>query len=104
MPEDKLRILVKRVGHPFEVQEIDHTLEAIQGLVGGYIEVAPYLPHPYVIVCNGEGKLIGLTPNFHFEGDTICGDAFITKVDGEDFASLDDLDIKILSKLFVIKN
>lgn len=103
MSKDKLRILVKRVGQPFEVQEIEHTLEAIQGIVGGYIEVAPYLPHPYVIVCNEEGKLMGLAPNFHFEGNTICGDAFVTKVDGEDFVSLDDLDIKILSKLFEIK-
>lgn len=103
MKMDKLRVLVKRVGQPFKVEEIEHSLEAMQEIVGGFIEVSPCLPHPYVVVCNEEGKLEGLKQNFSVIGDVICGDAIIAKVAGADFVSLDDKDISNLSKMFEIE-
>lgn len=93
---NKLRILVKKVDKPFEVQEVEHTLEALQEIVGGFIEPVPCLPYPYVLVCNEEGKLDELKPNFRIDGDVIHGDVFIAKVDGIDFVSLDESDIKYL--------
>lgn len=44
-----------------EERDIDNTLEAMQEIVGGYIEVVP-LSDRLLVVCNEEGKLMGLPP------------------------------------------
>lgn len=45
-------------GH-IDPAEIDNSLEALQAAVGGYIEVVP-LTSKLAVICNEEGKLIGL--------------------------------------------
>jgi hypothetical protein len=39
-----IRIVYAAPGEKAEVREIEHTLEAMQGLVGGYLEKLPFLP------------------------------------------------------------
>ena len=77
------------------IRDINASLRGLQEIVGGYIEVIPYPGmKDVVIVCNEEGKLLGLRENRHIyvDGkpvDCICGDAVVIGVDGEEFAELD---------------
>ena len=86
--KNKIRILYKKVGEEPKEMLIDNTLEAKQKLVGGLIEVVPY--EDLIIICNEEGKLLGLKPNLVFDLDYIAGDCFLIGDDYEkgDFRSL----------------
>ena len=92
--KNKIKVLYKRVGREPEVVEIENTLQAMQSLVGGFIEVIPY--DYYELVCNEEGKIMGLYPNVGFDYDVINGNFFIANDDYEtgDFASLTDKNIE----------
>lgn len=92
--KNKITVLYKRVGREPEVVEIENTLQAMQSLVGGFIEVIPY--DYYELVCNDEGKLQGLYPNVGFDYDIINGNFFIANDNYEtgDFASLTDKNIE----------
>ena len=89
-----LRVLVVEPERTPYVKEIPHTLEALQQEVGGLIEVI----YPYAdlvgLVCNEEGKLLGLPLNralFDKNGkmrDIICGTFLVTGLGAEDLASL----------------
>lgn len=92
----KLKVLLKKIGRDSEIVEIDDTLEAKQKLVGGLIEVVPYGKHD--LICNEEGKLIGLYPNCVFDYDMICGNFFLANSNYEtgEFESLTDKEIEEL--------
>ena len=92
---DKISVIVfEPPGTECEYREIDNTLEAMQEIVGGYIEVVPLCNkddepiHGIVLVCNEEGKLKGLPDNIKVWGDPIKGTCFICRTDGEEFASI----------------
>ena len=85
-----VRVVVCRPGEKATLEEIDDSLEAMQSVVGGYIE--EYQPFhddndPRVddvtIFCNEEGKLNRLSPSRAIEGedgqllDIIAGPFFI---------------------------
>ena len=90
----KIQVLVVRVGEPAVVEELPRSLEAMQGLVGGYIESVA-LGDGIYMTCNEEGKLQGLAPNFALPGDVIVGNVFFCRINSEgDEASLTDTDIK----------
>lgn len=95
----KIRVIIKRAGEPCEVAEIENTLEEKQKIVGGYIEVVPYDENA-IIICNEEGKLLGLKPNCMFDFDYIAGDFIVAGDDYEngDFKSLTKKDIKRIVK------
>jgi hypothetical protein len=67
--------------------DIPITLENFQKIVDGYIEVVPFLPDT-VIICNEEGKLRGMKPNFYLGsfpyGDLIMGTVIVCGVDGDE--------------------
>lgn len=78
-----IKVLFKPVDGQARVYSIPNTLEAMQLLVGGYIETVTVAKNA-VIVCNEEGLIRGLKPNrflgFDFVGDVFAcgrrGDAF----------------------------
>ena len=92
--KNKIKVLYKKVGREPEVIEIENTLQAMQNMVGGFIEVIPY--DDYELVCNEEGKIMGLYPNVGFDYDVINGNFFIANDNYEtgDFASLTDKNIE----------
>ena len=53
-----MKVLVVRPMEMPEVQEIDHTLSAMQELVGGTIQAVYPFDDPVALVCNDEGKLL----------------------------------------------
>ena len=57
MKEDSIQVLKIEPGKAPEVVTIPNTLEAMQQMVGGYIEVIPL--EDVCLVCNEEGKLMG---------------------------------------------
>ena len=57
-----MTILEVMPGRKPERKVIPHTLEAMQSVVGGYIQAIYPYEDMVAIVCNEEGKLIGLEP------------------------------------------
>ena len=82
-----IMVLHKRCGHAPRIIDVPDTLESLQNLVGGCIEVVPLTAH-VVLVCNETGKLDGLDPNPFMGMPDLVGDWFICGVSGEDFCSL----------------
>ena len=79
-------------GEPAKVIEIKNTLGALQGYVGGYIEVVgfPYLVNVLMIV-NEVGKLHGMQYNFPLPNkDYIVGPCLVVGLKGENFTDLTD--------------
>ena len=102
MQRDLNLLLVKPNELPKKIT-IKNTLKEKQKLVGGLIEYV-YLPNcnDVVLICNEEGKLLGLPPNRDIEYDIVCGDFLIVGDDpelGED-RSLTDEQITKYSKMF----
>lgn len=80
---EKVKVIQKKVNDVFRQVEIDNSLEAMQKLVGGYIEVVHMFDN-VCMVCNEEGKLMGLEPNLVLRnGDVVVGDIFFVEFDEE---------------------
>ena len=104
----KLTVLVVRPMELPAVQEIHHTLSAMQELVGGTIQAVYPFDDPVALVCNDEGKLLGLPLNRALrdeEGeiyDVIAGAFFVCGAppDSESFTSLTDEQVDYWLKRF----
>lgn len=71
--------------------DIPHTLEEMQKLVGGYIEIIYPFDDPVAVVCDDEGKLKGYELNRAFKGiDIIAGTFFIAGISEDDLTDLPD--------------
>ncbi len=86
-------ILVQPETKPVVI-EIEGTLEALQSAVGGFIEAVYPFDDPVAIVCNEEGKLLGLPLNRALRDendkvlDILAGDFLIVGLGEERFCSL----------------
>ena len=93
---NKMTIIKVRPKSAPECVEIDGMLKTMQDIVGGYIEVVGLFGDWACIVCNEEGKMMGLEPNrvlIDENGnpyDILCGTFFVVGTDeyGEEFESL----------------
>ena len=102
-----MKVLLIAPGTKPKVEEIDHTLTAMQKLVGGTIQaIYPFADH-VALVCNDEGKLLGLPLNRAIRApatgqilDVIAGSFFICGLGKEDFASLTDEQVQRYSQMF----
>ncbi len=95
-----MRVIIKEVGKAPVIKDIENTLDALKSLVGGYIEVVR-LDNNVLLICNEEGKIQGLSPNFSMGYDTIVGTAVFVSFDGkEDFTDLNDWQIEYLMSKF----
>ena len=101
-------LLVKPCQRP-TVIDIDGTLESMQTLVGGMIQALYLVDDTAAIICNDEGKLLGLPPNrmlFDPDSSKVCdvvaGDFFVCNAppDAENFESLTDEQITRYTKRF----
>ena len=91
--------------------EIDGSLASMQSLVGGLIQAVYPFEDPVALICNDEGKLVGLPQNRplkHSETgeiyDIVCGPFFLCSAppDSENFESLPDDLIEKYSKVFAL--
>ena len=89
-----MKILVVEPYKEPEIKDIDGSLESMQQVVDGYIEaIYPFEEH-VALVCNEEGKLLGLPMNRNLPeaSDIICGTFFLCEAPPteETFTSLTD--------------
>lgn len=82
-----MKIIYKAPGRAPEVIEIPNTQEALQEKVGGNIETVTFAEDACVI-CNEEGRLMGLPFNLTFLGRSFVGPVLIVGVEGEDFTDI----------------
>jgi hypothetical protein len=85
---EKIKVVAQNPGEISRIVTIPNTLEALEELVGGYIE-----PHhicgSLVLVMDEDGRLKGLPENVRcVQYGTIVGPVFITADKDEDFRSL----------------
>lgn len=99
--EEKIKCLIIEPDKKPSIQVIDNTLEAKQEIVGGLIQYIP-LSDTAGMICNDEGKLIGLPANRIVGDDIIAGTFLVVGIewDNEDFVSLSEEDIAKYSEEF----
>ena len=88
----EIDILVVEPGKAPRPARVKDTLETFSEIVGGPIEAGCYLPQRVMLICNGEGKNMGLPPNRTVpnskDRDYIAGTFLLCSFEGEHFASL----------------
>lgn len=93
-----IKVLLVQTRKEPKVIEIEDSLSAMQGIVGGHIEEYMPFEDDVALVCNEEGKMIGLELNrgiTNEEGhlqDIISGDFFVcyAPIESESFLSMPD--------------
>lgn len=102
---EKIKAIVKRTDEKYgHMTAVSNSLKNLQNIVGGHIEVVTLMPDKgLVMICNEDGKLLGLEKNFIWGvppfHDVIVGDVIICGTDGEDFT---DVPIDFKSWKFII--
>ena len=100
-----MKVLVVEPQKPCRVQEIE-SLADMQQLVGGDIEAVYPFQELVAVVCNADGKALGLPMNRplldkdHLPYDIICGTFFLAGLGQEDFVSLTDEQIQRYKSLY----
>ncbi len=90
-----MNVLLINPGEAPKVVTIDGSLKSMQELVGGMIQAVYPFADPVALVCNDEGKLLGMELNRALRHpdtgevyDIICGAFFICGLGDGDFDSL----------------
>ena len=89
-------------------KEIPNTLKSLQGKVEGLVQALYPFEDAAAIICNDEGKLLGLPwnrPLFDEEGnvyDVIAGTFLVVGLTEDDFGSLTEEQIKKYTEIFRI--
>ena len=97
--EPEITVLKVEPGKAPEEVTIPNTLEAMQEMVGGFIEIV-YLDD-VCLVCNEEGKLMGLEGNRRVGRDIISGTFFLAgDTDYGEFCSLTQEQLNQFSQRF----
>ena len=96
MKNPTMKVLVVEPGKAPEVREIGSELEAMQKVVGGYIEAAYPFQDAVAVIVNEEGKINRLPMNRALRDnsgkvyDVVYGTFFVAAVGEEDFESLSE--------------
>lgn len=83
----KISVIIKQPGRVPYKTAISPTLENLQKTVGGYIETVT-IAEDAVIICNEEGRLMGLPHNCKVMGVDFVGPIVFAGVKREEFADL----------------
>lgn len=86
-----MKAIYKLPGRDPELIEAGNNLSTLQKLVGGYIETVT-IASDACIVCNEEGRLLGLQYNIFIAGKSFVGPILIVGVDGEEFCDVPSQD------------
>ena len=81
--------------------ELSHSLTEMQKAVGGFIQILYPFSEPVALVCNEEGKLMGLEGNRRVGHDIISGTFFLAgDTDYGEFCSLTQEQLNQFSQRF----
>ena len=94
-----MRVLVREpINQPLQLKEIEGSLEEIQEIIGGNMEIVPMM-QGLLCICNGEGEMKGLERNFFHDYDGwILGTVIFVSDGGEEFRSLTDSQITFIKE------
>lgn len=92
-----MRAIRKDPGEMPRIVEIPNTLAALQDAVGGYIEAVTFC-EDVSIICNEEGRLLGLPHNCSFLGAEFAGPILLVGVSGDEFSDLSDATVEPLMR------
>ena len=92
MKADLRILMVEPRKAPYEAS-VPHELTAMQQTVGGLIEVVRN-GDGTLLVCNEEGKLLGMEGNRRIPGDVLAGPFFVVGDAGETFRSLTEEELE----------
>lgn len=87
---ERLRVCYKRPGEAAAVREINNSIDALQGLVGGFIELAKVVSEGVGILCNEEGLMFNLPVNIY----GLVGPLVWIGLSEDDFRSLTDEEVE----------
>ena len=84
----KIKAIVKRPDEEYgHMTNVSNTLENLQRTVDGWIEAVP-IRSDMTIICNEEGKILGLPQNMKIPYDILCGTIVVVGVDGDEFSDI----------------
>ena len=86
-----MKAIRKKPGCAPEIIEVENTLEALQQEVGGYIE-AVTLPYGAAIICNEEGRILGLPDNGRVCGVDFVGTILVVGRNKDEFCDVPEAD------------
>lgn len=101
-----MKIIAVYPGEEPRVEEINKSLESLQGFVGGYIEAIYPFEDEVAVVCNEEGKIINLPANRPLKDengnvyDIIHGPFFICGLGKQNFTNIPEKFINKYMELF----
>lgn len=84
---NKISVFIKEPGKVPRHVNISATLENLQKVVGGYIETVT-LADDFVVICNEEGRLLGLEPCCEVCGINFVGPVIFAGRYGDDFCDV----------------
>ena len=87
---ERLRVCYKRPGEAADVREINNSIDALQGLVGGFFELAKVVKEGVGILCNEEGLMFNLPVNIY----GLVGPLVWIGLSEDDFRSLTDEEVE----------
>ena len=90
-----MKVIMKEPRKPAVVTEIQNDLKALQAAVGGYIETVT-LVEDLVVICNEEGRLMGLPWNCTIRGVGFYGTILLVGINGDDFGDVPEENVKAL--------
>lgn len=90
-----MKAIIKKPNCKAETIEIENSLEALQRAVGGHIETVTFATD-CCILCNEEGRLMGMPYNLDFCGISFVGTILFVGVAEDEFTGLDDQAAKFI--------
>ena len=102
MKQKDIQVLIVEPMKLPRVATVPNSLAALQQIVGGCIEVVAPFNDTAAIICNEEGKLLGLPLNRLVKKDIIVGTFIIAgaDVEGGEFISLTEIQFNEYQKRF----
>lgn len=86
-----MKAIRKKPGAQPEIIEVDNTLKALQTEVGGYIETVT-IASDAVVICNEEGRILGLPDNCRVCGVDFVGTILVVGRNKDEFCDVPETD------------
>ena len=96
----EIKVIIKRPDEEYgHVEYITNELKELQKIVGGYIETVLLLSN-LVLICNEEGKLMGLPYNFGTPDDILVGTVIVAGIKESEFADV-PIDLSLWKRMLL---
>ena len=83
---ERLKCFLKRPDTDWYATNCSTSLGNLQRIVGGNIETVTFPDLGVVVICNEEGRLLGLPYCCTIDGISFCGNVVVLGYDGDEFA------------------